>query len=83
MYQPVNERSDTYVVFKQGSAHPILRAFRWGNRRFDVTSVNLVHPEREGGTLFLCYSVSCGINSFRIRFNTTRCVWTLDAVEEA
>lgn len=81
MYQSVEEQIDAYVLYKRGASHPILRSFRWGTRRFDVTATNLVHPEREGQTVFICYAVSCGGNHFRIRLNTNRCLWILDAID--
>jgi hypothetical protein len=81
MYQSVEEPIDAYVLYKRGASHPILRSFRWGTRRFDVTATNLVHPEREGQTVFICYAVSCGGNNFRIRLNTNRCLWILDAID--
>ncbi len=81
MFQPVNETVDTYVIYKKGMAHPLIRAFRWGGRRYDVTAINLVHPEREGNTLYLCYAVSCGRDQFRLRLNTNRSLWTIDAID--
>ncbi len=81
MYQPVQEPIDAYVIYNRGAPHPLLRAFRWGNRRFDVTATNLVYPERDGETHFFCYSVSCGANQFRIRLNANRCLWTLEAID--
>ncbi len=81
MYQRVAEQIDAYVIYKRGAPHPILRAFRWGERRFDVTATNLVYPEREGETLFLCYSVSAGRDQFRLRLNTNRGLWTLEEID--
>ncbi len=81
MYQLICEPVDAYVLYKRGTAHPIVRAFRWRNRRFDITSTDLVHPEREGQTLFLCYTVSSGKNQFRLRLNTNRCLWILDSID--
>jgi len=81
MVQPVDEPIDAYVIYQRGAPHPLLRAFRWRNRRFEVTATNLVYPERDGETRFLCYAVSSGANQFRIRLNTNRCQWTLDAIE--
>ena len=81
MYQPVTEPIDTYVVYQRGAPHPLLHSFRWRNRRFEVTATNLVYSERDGETRFLCYAVSCGRNQFRIRLNTNRCLWTLDAID--
>jgi hypothetical protein len=81
MYRPVEEPIEAVVIYKRGAPHPLLRAFRWRHRRFEVTSTNLVHPEREGETLFLCYAVSCGGDQFRLRLNTRRCLWTLDSID--
>lgn len=81
MYKLVAERIDAYVIYKHGAKYPILRAFRWKMRRFDITSINLVYPEREGETLFLYYAVSSGRNHFQLRLNTNRCLWTLEAID--
>lgn len=81
MFQPVQTPIDAYVIYKRGKPYPILRAFRWGTRRFDVTEINLVYPKREGESLFLCYAVSCGSDQFRLRLNTKRSQWTLDAID--
>lgn len=80
MYKSVAEPIDAYVVYKRGAKHPILKAFHWRTRRFDVTSINLVYEERKGETLFLYYAVSSGQNQFQLRLNTTRCLWTLEAI---
>ena len=81
MYHPISEPIDAYVIYKRGATHPILRAFRWGKRRFDITSTNIVYPEKEGETLFLCYSVSSGRDQFRLRLNTSRSQWTLEEID--
>jgi len=81
MYQLIGEPVDAYVLYKHGAAHPIVRAFRWRNRRFDITSTDLVHPEKEGQNLFLCYTVSSGKNQFQLRLNTNRCLWILDSID--
>ena len=81
MLQPVHEPIDAYVIYRKEARHPILRAFHWGQRRYDVTAINLVYPEREGKTRYLCYAVSCGKDQFRLRLNTTRSRWTLDAID--
>ncbi len=80
MYQTVDETVDADVVYKKGAPHPLLRAFYWRQRRFDITRINLVHPKRNGETTFLCYSVSCNGNDFRLRLDTKQCRWVLDAI---
>ena len=80
MYKLVEEPIDAYVLYKHGAKHPILKAFHWRMRRFEITSINLVYPEREGETLFLCYAVSSETNQFQLRLNTNRSLWILDAI---
>ena len=81
MYQSVSEPIEAYVIYKPDRAEPVLHAFRWRDRRYQITSINLIHSEQSGRTRFVCYSVSCGCNSFRIRLDTERLRWMLDAIE--
>ncbi|MEW5826464.1 MAG: hypothetical protein AB1778_06485 [Candidatus Bipolaricaulota bacterium] len=77
----VGEAIDALVVYRQRQTHPELRAFRWGGRRYDVAATNLVHVEREGETIHLCYSVSAAGEHFHVRLNTRSNQWTLDEIE--
>ena len=81
MFQEIREPIDTFVIYRRGAPHPLLRAFRWNSRRYDVTAINLVHPQRVGETVYLCYAVSCGSDHFDIRFNTARSQWLLEAID--
>ena len=81
MFQEIREPIDVLVIYRRGAPHPLLRAFRWNQRRYDVTTTNLVHPKRVGETVYLCYAVSCGSDHFDIRFNTTRNQWRLEAID--
>ncbi len=81
MFQEIREPIDVLVIYRRGAPHPLLRAFRWNQRRYDVTATNLVHPKRVGETVYLCYAVSCGSDHFDIRFNTTRNQWRLEAMD--
>ena len=81
MLQEIREPIDTLVIYRRGAPHPLLRAFRWKSRRYDVTETNLVHSQRVGETVFLCYAVSCGDDHFDIRFNTARNQWHLEAID--
>jgi len=81
MFQEIREPIDALVIYRRGAPHPLLRAFRWKQRRYDVTETNLVHPKRVGETVYLCYAVSCGSDHFDIRFNTARNQWRLEAID--
>jgi len=81
MYLTVNEPIDALVIYRRGSPHPHLRAFRWHDRRYDVTATHLVHCEREGDTVDLVYSVTCGDDTCVVRLDTDRGRWTLEALE--
>ena len=78
-----NEPIDALVIYRRGAPHPLLRAFRWKNHRYDVTSTNLVHREREGETIYLVYSVDCNGDTYALRLDVQRGRWTLEASETA
>jgi len=79
----VNEPIDALVIYRRGAPHPLLHAFRWNNRRYDVTSIHLVHREREGETVHLVYSVDCHGEMYVLRHDTQRGRWTLEAFDPA
>ena len=81
MLTSVNEPIDALVMHRRGAPHPLLRAFRWKNRRYDVTSTHLIHEEREGETVYLVYSVDCNGDTYILRHDLRRGQWTLDALE--
>jgi len=81
MFYSVNEPIDALVVYCSGAPHPLLRAFRWKNRRYDVTSTHLIHQEREGETVYLVYSVDCNGATYILRLDTKRGRWTLEALD--
>ena len=81
MNQEIREPIDALVIYRRGAPHPLLQAFRWRKRRYDVTETNLVHPKRVGETVFLCYAVSCGSDHFQIRFDTALNRWRLEAMD--
>jgi hypothetical protein len=78
-----NEPIDALVIYRRGAPHPLLRAFRWKNRRYDVTSTHLIHQEREGETVYLVYSVDCSGETYAVRLDMGRGRWTLEASETA
>lgn len=81
MFQEIREPIDVLVIYRRGAPHPLLQAFRWKGRRYNVTETNLVHSKRIGETVLLCYAVSCGCDHFDIRFHTGRHQWLLEAID--
>lgn len=81
MLTPVNELIDALVIYRRGAPHPLLHAFRWKGRRYNVTSTHLVHREREGETVYLVYSVDCSGDTYVVRHNMGNGRWTLEALE--
>jgi len=81
MLQTLSEPIDALVIYRRGAPHPLLHAFRWKNRRYDVTAIHLVHEEHEGETQYLCYSLDCSGETFYVRLNTKRGLWTLEAID--
>jgi hypothetical protein len=77
----VNEPIDALVMHRRGAPHPLLRAFRWKNHRYDVTSTHLVHREQEGETVYLVYSADCNGDTYVLRLDVQRGRWTLEALE--
>jgi len=73
---------DAYVIYRHGGCRPELRAFRWNHQRYDVSTIEFVHREHAGETVYLCYSVRCGEEQFAIRFDTKLHCWRLEAIDE-
>jgi len=83
MLATVNEPIDALVIYRRGAPHPHLRAFRWNDRRHDVTATHLIHREREGEAVHLVYSVDCSGDTYVLRFDMGRGRWTLEALDTA
>jgi len=69
------EAVEVSVIYRDGAAYPLLQAVWWRGERFNVSTIDLVYPERDGATTFLCYFVSCDRTQFRVRLNTRRQIW--------
>jgi len=76
----INRPIQAHVTFNPDGCRPELDSFEWAHRHYVVDCVNQVHREREGETVFLCYSVSCGLDHFSIRYDTKQCRWILEAI---
>ena len=74
--EPIN----VWVLFKGASIEPW--CFFWHSRQIKVDKINLVHSSKEGSNIFYHFSVSSGGNFYRLKFDTDKLNWTLEAVEE-
>jgi hypothetical protein len=83
MWRELNEPIDAFVIYRRGAPRPDLRAFRWQDRRYDVSTTEFVHTERSGEAVSLCYSVRCGTEQFAVRFDTAKHRWLLEAIDVA
>jgi hypothetical protein len=74
--EPIN----VWVFFQGSKISPYL--FVWKQRRIKIDQVNLVHTSREGSALIYYFSVESEGNFYRLRFDSLKLKWTLEAVEE-
>lgn len=74
------EPVDVWVFFKRNLIQP--HSFFWKGRQIKIAKVNLVHTSKEGANIFFHFSVSSGGNFYRLRLNTAKMNWILEAVEE-
>lgn len=74
--EPIN----VWVFFKGSSIEPW--CFFWKKRQIKIDKVNLVHTSRDGNSLYLHFSVTSSGNFYRLKFDTNKLNWTLEAIEE-
>ena len=54
--------------------------FRWRNRYFKVKTVNYTWSTSRGSTRLRHYSVTDGMNTYELQFDSTTLEWTLGRV---
>ncbi len=74
------ESVNVWVFFKANIIQPYL--FFWNSRQIKIDKINLVHTSKDGGSVFYHFSVSAGSNFYRLKFDTSRLNWFLEAIEE-
>lgn len=65
----------------KGTAYPWV--IFWRGRRYTITQVGLHHFYREGRTLIHMFSVTDGVISFRLRFDTKTLSWKLLEIDDS
>lgn len=78
MLEKVNEQVDVEVDFLKEKVLP--RKFFWQGRVYNLKKITLIHYAWQGRVKIYYFSVSDGINFFRLVFNTDNLEWTLDEV---
>lgn len=76
----IQEPIDVWVFFTKNSIKPY--SFFWRGRQIKVEKVNLIHTSKEGFNIFYHFSVSASGNFYRLKFDTNKMSWFLEAVEE-
>jgi len=76
MYQTVDEQIEVAVIYKQGEVKPV--AFKWGNKKYLIDKVNLIHTQYEGATKCYFFSVSTKKREYELKYNTDSMKWGLE-----
>ena len=76
----IKEPINVCVFFKGNSIKPY--TFFWNSRQIKIDKINLVHTSKDGSNVFYHFSVSSEGNFYRLRFDVTKMLWILEAVEE-
>ncbi len=76
----INEQVNVWVLFKGSLIQPYY--FFWKGRQIKVEKINLVHTAKEGSTTCYYFSVSSHGNFYRLKFDTNKLKWFLEAIDE-
>ena len=74
------ENINVWVFFRKNIIQP--HSFFWKDRQIKIDKVNLVHTSKDGSNIFYHFSCSSGGNFYRLKFDTNKLKWFLEAVEE-
>ena len=78
--EEINESVNVWVFFKGSLIEPW--CFFWKSRQIKIDKINLVHTAKEGAVTFYYFSVSSGGNFYRLRFDSGKLKWILEAIAE-
>lgn len=70
------ELIEVLVSFKKDGIFPHI--LKWGTKRYKILKVNLVHAIKEGAVRIYFFSVSDGVNAWKLGFNTENLVWWVE-----
>lgn len=75
MVEQILEPVDVLASFSGGHIRP--RAFLWRNRRYNVEKVNLAYSAKDGRDPVHFFSVSDGVNAYKLAFRPREMTWRL------
>ena len=70
------ETVDVIATFTKEGVFP--RVIKQGQQRYKISAVNLVHAIRDGVVRIYFFSVSDGVNSWKLGFNTETLKWWVE-----
>lgn len=76
----IQESINVWVLFKGNLIQP--HTFFWKERQIKIEKINLVHTSKDGGNVFYHFSCSAAGNFYRLKFDTSKLKWFLEAVDE-
>lgn len=77
----IQEPVDVWVLFQKSKIQPSV--FFWHERRIKIEKINLVHTSKKGSNIFYHFSISSGGNFYKLKFDTNKMNWTLEAVDDS
>lgn len=76
MNQESGESVEVVASFTKNGVFPHI--LKWGQRRYKILKVNLVHAIKEGTVRIYFFSVSDGANAWKLGFNTESLRWWIE-----
>lgn len=77
----IREPINVWVFFEKNIIKPHL--FYWHGRKIKIDKINLIHTSKNGSNIFYHFSVSSGGNFYRLKFDTNKLNWMLEAVDDS
>lgn len=82
MTATINEPVAVIVRYKREGKKAVPTVMEWQNRIYRFSQFGYWHPDRRGQRLFHVFTVSDGINNFRLEFDTESLLWRLKEVSD-
>lgn len=79
MIPPSAQKVDVIAKFVGGNAYPV--AFKKASRHYPIERIGLVHAERKGREKLTYFSVTDGVNAFRLVFSSESFQWYVEENE--
>ncbi len=78
MYEKIEERIAVAGVYRGAKFFP--KRFSWRNRIFEVDNITFVVDFKDGATKKRRYSVTSGLNAYRLLFDRLQEYWQLEEI---